>query len=70
MVHTIMHNKPGIQTDTTNQQTPPSSYTPDISQRLMKKRALASQDGKSVQEPKEDSKDLTENIKHKHNNTP
>ena len=47
-------------------QTPLSTYIPDTSQRLMKKRALTSQQSKGLEAAKEDNKQPVENIKRKH----
>ena len=69
VVRTLMHNKIEIQTNR-KQQTPPSTYTPDVSQRLMKKRALVSQEGEGDKEHNEGGKDVTENVKRKRCNAP
>ena len=49
-------------------QTPPPTYIPDTSQRLMKKRALALQQSKGIEPAKDDGKDPTKNVKCKHHN--
>jgi len=49
-------------------QTPSLTYIPDTSQRLMKKRALASQQSKGLEPAKEDNKQPVENFKRKHYN--
>ena len=49
-----------------NTQTPPSTYIPDVTQRLIKKRALASQQNKGVDSTNENDNNPTENVKRKH----
>ncbi len=48
-------------------QTPPSTYIGDgITQRLIKKRALASQQTKDIEPTDEDGKDPTDDVKRKY----
>lgn len=47
-------------------QTPPSSSVAENTQRLMKRRALASQDSKGTEKRNDDAKDAAKNIKRKH----